>query len=344
MTEPALVLPFTIREYELRVLIGHGGFSHVYKAYDKSQDQFVAVKIIPRRCLRTLHDEQRLQREVDATAFLKHDHIVALHDFFEDQDNFYLVLDYCEGGSLYDLIRNGPRMREPQVATIFRQIVEAVSFCHARGVAHRDLKPQNVLITTLPNVKVSDFGLCGYIDDKMMMHSFCGSPCYSAPECLSHVEYDGRKADVWSLGVILYELVTGTHPWDVTNTAQMLQHIIQGSYEIPVFVSSACEDLIRAMLTVNPEERIPLHDILAHPWLKLASKKMCQTRNPARSSLPRLSYSVQEMAHVFQPDQMGTGPPIPETRWEAKPRCKFVTRTKRGIAVNLLRRSLNAKC
>ena len=345
MSDGTLELPCTLREYELVELLGKGGFSHVYKAHDKTQDMFVAVKIVSRSRIRTPGDEHRLQREIDTMAFLKHKNVVSLHDFFEDENNFYLVLDYCEGGSLYDLIRTGVRMREPQVATVFRQIVEAVAFCHARGVAHRDLKPQNVLITTMPNIKVSDFGLCGYIDEKPMMNSFCGSPCYAAPECLNHVEYDGRKADVWSLGVILFELVTGEHPWNIANTAQMLQQIRNGSYVVPVFVSSACSDLIGAMLTVEPDSRIPLSDILAHPWLKLASKKMCQYKDPARSSLPRLSYaSVHEMAQAIQHEHTGTiVSPFSALNVSANRRCDIIPRHQRMVTANLLRRGLNAK-
>lgn len=343
--DPPFDVPHTVNTYELIAFIGQGAFSHVYKARDMRDHTIVAVKIIAKSHIRNSHDEKRLQREVNTMAFLKHNHIVSLIDFFEDPERFFLVIDFCEGGSVFDSLHRGVRFREPQAATIFRQVVDAVSFCHFRGVAHRDLKPQNILITTFPEVKVSDFGLCGYIDEREMMHSFCGSPCYAAPECLKHCEYDGRKADIWSLGVVLYEMVTCEHPWNVANTAQMLQQITKASYTVPAYVTSACTELIGEMLKVDPNERIAIDDILAHPWMKLAAKKISQSQSASRSSLPRLFFpTVREMGKDMPHDHMGVVSPFSALTTVPRPKIlASIPRPRRMLAARVFRRGMIMK-
>jgi len=278
----SMLLPFHIKDYSLTEKIGDGAFSIVYKASKGGTGEFFAIKVIEKSVLAEKADKQRMQRELDSCAYLKHENVVSLHDFFSDDSRFFLVLDYCAGGDLYTFIRNTQNIRESQAAFIFQQIVSAMSYCHAMGVVHRDLKPQNVLITNYPQIKVTDFGLCGFVIEESKMRTFCGSPFYAAPECLKQVQYDGPMSDCWSLGVILFELVSGKHPWNVSNTGMMLKQIYSASYSIPSDITPACEDLIRSLLKVRPTDRLTCDEILAHPWLKMAPK-----RNE-KSSLPPL--------------------------------------------------------
>ena len=280
-----ITLPFEIKGYELIEEIGHGSFSTVYLGTKKETDETIAVKVINKAEMKKPEDTERLQREIDSMAFLHHDSIVKLHDFFSDENHFYLILDYCKGGDLFTIIEKSKHFRETQIAQIFKQIVSAVGYCHARGVAHRDLKPQNVLVTTFPFVKVADFGLCGYTTEDTKMKTFCGSPYYSAPECLNNIKYDGQKSDVWSLGVILFELSTGTHPWNPSNATQMIKQISKAQFTIPRGVNPALEDLIRSLLKVRPQDRLTCNQILAHPWMKLApgGGRVTQTLPPLRA-------------------------------------------------------------
>lgn len=275
--DPPFEVPKKVKDYELLEILGSGSFSVVYKAacpsYHNAESEFVAIKVIPKKKLSDDGDTERLKREVDTMSFLIHESIVAFHEFFSDDDYYYLVMEFCPGGTVYQYISSGNHLRETQAATIFRQIVDAIAFCHEKNVAHRDLKLQNILITTFPNIKVSDFGLCSHITGDAKLHTFCGSPCYSAPECINHIDYDGKLADIWSLGVILYELVTNSHPWNVSNIPQMVQQISKAQYTIPSFVTSACADLIESMLKVNALERNDIESIMCHPWLKIAAKK-----------------------------------------------------------------------
>lgn len=264
--------PITDRRllYKFGDALGNGTFSTVYQATKIDTNQIYAIKVFPKSNLQGPEDEQRFQREINAMAYLKYINLVAMHDFFWDEDSFYMVVDYCEGGELFDYIIDHGKLNEPIAALIFKQIVGAISYCHSFGVAHRDLKPENILFSKFPTIKVTDFGLCGYISQEKLMQTFCGSPCYCAPECLSRVQYDGRLADIWSLGVILYSMITGEHPWNVFNTSIMLKQIMAGEYRLPDYLSSEVKDLITSLMQLKPQDRIPISEVLKHPWISFA--------------------------------------------------------------------------
>lgn len=236
---------------------------------ENSISQIYAIKIYPKSNLESQADEELFQREINAMAFFHHDNIISLKDILSDDYNFYLVMDYCQGFDLkrYITEKAPDGIDEKTAANIFTQIISAVSYCHSTGVAHRDLKPENILITSFPKIKISDFGLCGYITKDQLMRTFCGSPCYTAPECLSKIEYDGIRADTWSLGVILYTIVTGNPPWPINNSSIMIKNIIKGKYTIPKNISQSCKSLIKGMLNINPKERLTMDQIINHPWL-----------------------------------------------------------------------------
>lgn len=274
MSDPVpFSLPCTVGKYSLVKTLGSGAFSVVYKGENTETNEVVAVKAIPKSLLANQRDIDRLQRELDTITYLKHENIVSLKDFFSDHEYFYLVLDYCPGGSLMEVVCGSQKLREPIIASIFYQLVSAIQFCHRHDVVHRDLKPPNILVTKFPNIKVADFGLCGYVMSNEKMKTFCGSPCYTAPECLSGTQYDGKAADIWSLGVILYELATLEHPWPVTNCAKMVQRIQKAQYTVPQGVPPALAELIKSMMKLNPKERPTCDAILANPWLRLAGAR-----------------------------------------------------------------------
>jgi serine/threonine protein kinase len=264
--------PDAIKDYTIGDELGHGSFSHVCKCKNTKTNVEYAIKIFGKENLADDGDQNRFQREIDTMAYLRHDNLIALYDFFWDERNFYLVIDLCPGGELFDYIVNHEKLDEPTAALIFQQIVSAIAYCHSFGVAHRDLKPENVLIVNFPFVKVADFGLCGFIADQQLMRTFCGSPCYCAPECLCRIQYDGRKSDIWSLGAILFAMVVGEHPWNVSNTSIMLRQILKATYTVPAFVSPGCKVLIQSMMKVNPADRITIEAILEHPWLRIAAQ------------------------------------------------------------------------
>jgi serine/threonine protein kinase len=291
--------PDRVKWYHLMDEIGHGSFSRLCKAVNTKMNRVYACKVFAKDNLANGGDTERFQREINAMAFLKHDNIVSLHDFFWDECNFYLILDFCPGGELFDYIVEHDRLDEPIAALVFRQILSAVAYYHSYGVTHRDLKPENVLIVDFPHIKVADFGLCGFISDGQMMRTFCRSPCYCSPECLCRVEYDGRKSDVWSLGVILFAMVTAEHPWNVTNSWVMLRQVLKGIYTIPSFVSAECSQLITGMMMVSPAERMTLDADLRHPWLRRAEPVMGRLPvGPSRLVMPEQPVSLRELSEA----------------------------------------------
>ncbi|OHT14909.1 AGC family protein kinase [Tritrichomonas foetus] len=288
----------SLDQYTIMELLGEGSFSKVYKAKNLINNNFYALKVYPKDNLTERGDEERFQREINSMAFLRHPCVVALHDFFSDDKNFYLVLDLCNGGELFDYICDHYRLDEVTASFIFKQISEAVNYCHSFGVAHRDLKPENIMIDKFPYVKISDFGLCGYISETKLMKTFCGSPCYCSPECLCRVQYDGRKSDLWSMGVILYSMVTGEHPWNISNTSAMLRQILKADFTIPSYVSVECQNLIYNLIRASPNERFTINEVLDHPWLALGKKQILSRKlKPLNLPLPPLNPpSIEELS------------------------------------------------
>lgn len=256
--------------------IGRGQFSIVYRC--ETKDGEFALKVIPKREIQDNEDRERLQREIDALSLLQHPNLVHLHAAFCDDSNFYLMLDLCEGGELQKVLDAKTRFTEDESRIVFAQVVAALDFLHCHSVAHRDLKPQNILVSTFPQVKVCDLGLCENMVDGKQIDTFCGSPCYCSPECLFRIKYDGRKSDIWSLGVLLYTMVVGDTPWNTTNRQIMMRKIMKAEFEIPEFVSESCADLIKRMITLDPDARISLEGIMKHEWMG------CKCRLNSKSS------------------------------------------------------------
>jgi serine/threonine protein kinase len=268
-----------INNYYIGSELGRGAYATVYKAFHRQNRRTYAIKIFPVSNLRRSPTAGgHFQREVDSMAHMRHENLVALHDFFWDDDNFYLVLDYCSGGDLFSYVVKHSRLDEPIAALVFSQICQGIAYCHSLGVAHRDLKPENILIDRFPHVKVSDFGLCGFVQRDEMMTTFCGSPLFSSPECLSRQEYSGPMSDIWSLGVILYGIVTGEEPWKHANMSQLVQEIHLANYTLPDYLSASCGDLISRMLLLVPEKRLTIEQVLAHSWFD--TKAAVQARQP----------------------------------------------------------------
>jgi len=153
---------------------------------------------------------------------------------------------------------------------VFRQILSGVQYCHANLVAHRDLKPENLLLDEFGNIKISDFGLSNVIRPGSLFSTWCGSPIYTPPEVVLHKQYDGISMDIWSLGVVLFVLVTGGMPWRLeSNVVKNIDDLIAGNYDIPEFlgVSEACRNLIGMMLIADSSKRANLETIMNHKWV-----------------------------------------------------------------------------
>ncbi|XP_076392946.1 serine/threonine-protein kinase SIK3 isoform X5 [Megachile rotundata] len=252
--------------YELEKTIGKGNFAVVKMATHVVTKSKVAIKIIDKT---KLNEETlaKIFREVHIMKRLRHPHIIRLYQVMETEKMIYLVTEYAPGGEIFDhLVRNG-RMPEPEARRIFRQIVLAVRYLHQQRVVHRDLKAENLLLDADNNIKLADFGFSNEYTPGVPLSTWCGSPPYAAPEIFEGKHYDGPRADVWSLGVVLYVLVCGALPFDGPTMQVLRSVVISGKFRIPFFMSAECEKLIRHMLVVEPERRLSILQILAHSWM-----------------------------------------------------------------------------
>ncbi|XP_065077212.1 uncharacterized protein Sik3 isoform X3 [Ochlerotatus camptorhynchus] len=254
--------------YELDKTIGKGNFAVVKLASNVITNSKVAIKIIDKTCL----DEENLAktfREISILKVLHHPHITRLYEVMESRNKIYLVTEHAARGEIFDhLVANG-RMKEEEAARIFSQIISAVDYCHSKGIVHRDLKAENVLLDNEMNVKLADFGFSNTFSEGTPLRTWCGSPPYAAPEVFQGVEYDGPKSDIWSLGVVLYVLVCGALPFDGATLHDLRSVVVAGKFRIPFFMSQECEHLIRHMLVVEPEKRYTLKQIAQHKWLEM---------------------------------------------------------------------------
>ncbi|XP_074647724.1 maternal embryonic leucine zipper kinase-like [Tubulanus polymorphus] len=254
--------------YQLAETIGSGGFAKVKKAYHLLTGEKVAIKIMDKKALGD--DLPRVKVEIEAMKQLCHQHICKLYQVIETETKYYMVLEYCPGGELFDYIVSKDRLHEDEARVFFRQIVSAVGYIHQNGYAHRDLKPENLLLDEDQNLKLIDFGLCAKPKGGMDNHLYtcCGSPAYAAPELISGKEYLGRETDLWSMGVLLYALLCGFLPFDDDSIAYLYRKIQIGRYEIPRWLSKESVQLLDAMLQVDPKKRVTIRELCHHPWLQ----------------------------------------------------------------------------
>lgn len=176
--------------------------------------------------------------------------------------NSYLILEHVSGGELFDYLVKKGRLTPKEARRFFRQIISALDFCHKHSICHRDLKPENLLLDDKNNIKIADFGMASLQVDGAMLETSCGSPHYACPEVIRGEKYDGRRADVWSTGVILYALLVGALPFDDDNLRQLLEKVKRGVFHIPHFVPPEIQDLLRAMIEVDPDKRLTVSLLL----------------------------------------------------------------------------------
>ncbi|XP_039969416.1 uncharacterized protein LOC126756086 isoform X2 [Bactrocera neohumeralis] len=252
--------------YELEKTIGKGNFAVVKLASNIVTKSKVAIKIIDKTCLNREYLTKTF-REISILKSLRHPHITRLYEVMQSETMIYLVTEYASNGEIFDhLAENGP-MKELEAARVFTQLVSAVQYCHSMGVVHRDLKAENVLLDKDMNIKLADFGFSNRYEEGSPLTTWCGSPPYAAPEVFQGLEYDGPKADIWSLGVVLYALVCGALPFNGDTLLELKGRVVTGKFRIPYFMSRDCEHLLRNMLVVEPDRRYTLKQIIKHRWL-----------------------------------------------------------------------------
>ncbi|XP_059497141.1 testis-specific serine/threonine-protein kinase 5-like [Stegostoma tigrinum] len=273
--------------YQLTQKIGSGSFSRVYLGIptqekiccnfrlavglQNKKEKAVAIKVIP--ISQTLQQQSRrcLSREINALqSTYKHPNVIQLYEAFRSPSRLYLVLELAVKGDLLEHInRLSDRkvtLQEQEAVRLFTELVGAVSHCHSKNIVHRDLKCENILLDERGSLKLTDFGLATRYRKNGLMSTFCGSMPYMAPEILQGQKYKGEHADIWSMGVILYAMVTGKLPFTEVQPSKLLEEIKYGIL-YHERLSTDCQDLISKMLQWKPSARPTLSEVLTHPWM-----------------------------------------------------------------------------
>ncbi|XP_017291764.1 MAP/microtubule affinity-regulating kinase 4 isoform X1 [Kryptolebias marmoratus] len=257
-----------IGNYRLLKTIGKGNFAKVKLARHILTGREVAIKIIDKTQLNPT-SLQKLFREVRIMKTLNHPNIVQLFEVIETEKTLYLVMEYASGGEVFDYLVAHGRMKEKEARAKFRQIVSAVHYCHQKNIVHRDLKAENLLLDADSNIKIADFGFSNEFTEGSKLDTFCGSPPYAAPELFQGKKYDGPEVDIWSLGVILYTLVSGSLPFDGQNLKELRERVLRGKYRVPFYMSTDCEGILRRFLVLNPTKRCSLEQIMKDKWINV---------------------------------------------------------------------------
>nr|XP_033486205.1 MAP/microtubule affinity-regulating kinase 4 isoform X2 [Epinephelus lanceolatus] len=257
-----------IGNYRLLKTIGKGNFAKVKLARHILTGREVAIKIIDKTQLNPT-SLQKLFREVRIMKTLNHPNIVKLFEVIETDKTLYLVMEYASGGEVFDYLVAHGRMKEKEARAKFRQIVSAVHYCHLKNIVHRDLKAENLLLDADSNIKIADFGFSNEFTAGSKLDTFCGSPPYAAPELFQGKKYDGPEVDIWSLGVILYTLVSGSLPFDGQNLKELRERVLRGKYRVPFYMSTDCEAILRRFLVLNPSKRCSLEQIMRDKWINV---------------------------------------------------------------------------
>ncbi|KAM9377398.1 serine/threonine-protein kinase BRSK2 isoform 2-T2 [Pholidichthys leucotaenia] len=251
--------------YRLEKTLGKGQTGLVKLGVHCVTCQKVAIKIVNREKL-SESVLMKVEREIAILKLIEHPHVLKLHDVYENKKYLYLVLEHVSGGELFDYLVKKGRLTPKEARKFFRQIMSALDFCHSHSICHRDLKPENLLLDEKNNIRIADFGMASLQVGDSLLETSCGSPHYACPEVIRGEKYDGRKADVWSCGVILFALLVGALPFDDDNLRNLLEKVKLGVFHMPHFIPPDCQNLLRGMIEVDASKRLTLEKIQKHTW------------------------------------------------------------------------------
>ena len=297
-----------IDEYLIKETIGKGTFSTVKLGEHMKTKQKVAIKILNKEKIKAKEDLERIKREIKILQLMDHPNIIKTYKIIENDKNYYIIMEYCEGGELFNYIVEKEKLDENEASMFFFQLINALEYIHSLGIAHRDLKPENLLLIENKIIKIIDFGLSNYFNGEQNLETPCGSPSYASPEIIKGEAYNGFSIDIWASGIIMFAMLCGYLPFDddeeeedddsnegnksernnknnnsISNSNEesnesdddnevLFQRILEGKLDFPDYLSKDSIDLMKKILVVNPDERIQIKDIKKHKFYLLGQK------------------------------------------------------------------------
>ena len=267
-----------ISDFILSKDIGEGYFGKVKLGIFKPINEKYAIKIINKKLMKVKMKKSKF-KEIDIIKKFNHFNVIYVYKVIDTPENYFIVMEYCKNGELFDYISKKERLQEDEASSFFYQIINGVEYIHSKGIAHRDLKLENLLLTEDNTIKIIDFGLSHEFNGKDLLKTKCGSPSYASPELIAQPFYDGFKSDIWCCGIILYAMLCGYLPFDGDEDKDgkdvLFKNIIEGNLEFPKFISKIAKGLIIRLLNVDAKERISIPEIKKHPFY-LKGKKKCK--------------------------------------------------------------------
>ncbi|XP_070495920.1 aurora kinase C [Chironomus tepperi] len=246
--------------------LGRGKFGNVYLAREKETKFVIALKVLFKKQISDQGIEHQVRREIEIQSHLRHPNILRMYGFFHDEARIYLILEYAPGGTLFNALKSQPNHRfdEKKSAKYIKCLVSALIYLHERNVIHRDIKPENLLLGNDDQLKIADFGWSVH-EPNSQRTTLCGTMDYLSPEMVQGKPHT-KTVDLWSIGVLAYELLVGSAPFHHENYDKTYQKIMRVEYALPQYISKAAGHLIKNLLVFNPEKRMPLDQVAIHPW------------------------------------------------------------------------------
>lgn len=258
---------WVLSDFDIGKALGKGKFGHVYLAREKKSKFIVALKVLFKDAIKKADIEHQVRREIEIQTHLRHTNILKMYGYFHDDARVYLILEFAPGGACYKELQaqEYKRFEDKRTAHYVAQLADALKYCHAKKVIHRDIKPENLLLGSKGELKIADFGWSVHAPSSRRT-TLCGTLDYLPPEMV-HGKTHNELVDLWSLGVLCFEFLVGKPPFESESYEDTYRRISKAIYFVPPFVSDGARELISQLLIVQPEKRLCLDGVLAHPWI-----------------------------------------------------------------------------
>ncbi|XP_060520213.1 uncharacterized protein LOC132698260 [Cylas formicarius] len=258
---------WTLTDFDIGKPLGKGKFGNVYLAREKRSKCVIAIKVLFKSSIMESNIEHQVRREVEIQTHLRHPNILRMYGYFHDESRLYFILEYAPNGTVFAALNKSPNKRfsEELSARYIAQVAGALLYCHGKKVIHRDIKPENLLLGAKGEIKIADFGWSVHAPSSRRT-TVCGTIDYLPPEMIRGQPHD-EKVDLWSLGVLCYEFITGKAPFEAKNYDETFRKICKQVFICPPFLSYGAKDLIKRLLIVDPSKRLELTEVLKHPWI-----------------------------------------------------------------------------